>query len=117
MLRANRVFSNQSTEQEFPRGSAGLADQFPLVDGGQFLDRRFHPAGFRLIRGDELDEQQARRIGTGVARPGAGDVLCVAHGHISGDPGVDRSAAAEDEVDVPTLRRPYLGRQRARRHV
>jgi hypothetical protein len=97
MLRADRVFSNQSTEQEFPRGSAGLADQFPLVDGGQFLDLRFHLASFRLIRADELDEQQARRIGTSVARAGAGDVLCVAHSHISGDPGIDRSAAAKDE--------------------
>ena len=110
MLRANRVCSNQSTEQEFPRGSGGLAYQFPLVDGGQFLDRRLYSAGFRLIRANELDEQRARRIGTSVARPGAGYVLCVARGHISGDSGVDRSAAAEDEVDVPTLRRPYLGR-------
>jgi hypothetical protein len=68
MLRANRVFSNQSTEQEFARGSGVLAYQFPLIDGSQFLDRRLHPAGFRLIRADELNEQQARRIGTGVAR-------------------------------------------------
>jgi hypothetical protein len=103
---SNCVFGKRSTEQEFARGTCGLADQFPLVDGGQFLDRRLHLPGFRLVQAGELDEQPARRIGTSVARPGAGNVLGVAHGHIPGDAGVDRSATAEDEVDVSVLRCP-----------
>jgi len=33
-------------------------------------------------------------------------VVRVARGHVPSDPSVDRSVAAEDEVNVPTLRRP-----------
>src|ERR1700687_248028 len=102
------VLNNRSTEQDFPYLSTGLADQFPLVNGGQFLDRRLHPASFRLVQAGKLDEQPTRWIGTGAARPRAGHVLCVAHGHIPGDAGVDRSATAEDEIDVPALRRSCL---------
>src|SRR5205807_3817049 len=102
--RSKCMFQNRSTEQDFPHLSTCLVDQFPLVNGGQFLDRRLHPASFRLVHADKIDEQPARWIGTGVARPRAGNVLCVAHRHIMGDAGVDRSAAAEDEIDVPALR-------------
>jgi hypothetical protein len=37
---------NQSTEQDLAHLSTGLADQFPLLIAGQFLDRRLHPTTF-----------------------------------------------------------------------
>ena len=104
---------NQSAEQEFSHGGTGLADQFPFVCGVQFLDRRLHPAGFRLVQAGELDEQPTRGIGLCVTRTISGDVLCVARSHIAGDAGVDRSVAAEDEVYIPTFCRACLGRPRA----
>jgi hypothetical protein len=109
------LLRNLSNQQEFAHLSTGLADQLPLVSRGQFLDRRLHPASFRLVHAGKLDEQPARWIRTGVARPRAGNVLCVAHVHISGNAGVDRSATTEDEIDVPALRRSCLRRSHAGR--
>jgi hypothetical protein len=77
---SNRVLHNRSTKQKFPHLRTGLADQFSFVNGGQFLDGRLHPARFRLVQAGKLDEQPARWIGTGVTRPRAGNVLCIAHG-------------------------------------
>jgi len=109
------LLRNQSTEQDFAHLSTSLANQFPLVNRGQFLDRRLHPASFRLVHAGKLGEQPARWIRMGVARPRAGNMLCVAHVRITGNAGVDRSAAAEDEIDVPALRRSCLCRPRAGR--
>ena len=102
-----------STEQEFSGGSISLTHQFPLIDGGQFLDCRLHSAGFRLVHAGEPDEQPCRWICAGVPSPSAGDVLCVTHRHIPSDTSVDCPAAAQDEVDIPALRRSCSRRQRA----
>ena len=108
------VFVRRSTEQDFSGGSISLAHQFPLIDGGQFLDRRLHSAGFRLVQAGEPDEEPCRWICAGVASPSAGYVLCVTHRHIPSDTSVDCSTAAQDEVDIPVLRRPCPRRACAR---
>jgi len=36
-------------EQRFPQLSAGLADQFPLANGRELLDRGFQARGLRPI--------------------------------------------------------------------
>jgi hypothetical protein len=108
------AFVKRSTEEDFSGGSISLAHQFPLIDSGQFLDRRLHSAGFRLVQAGEPDEHPCRWICAGVASPSAGYVLCVTHRHIPSDTSVDCSAAAQDEVDIPALRRPCSRRQCAR---
>ena len=50
LRKLGRVFGNRSTEHGFSRPRTYLADQYPLVVGGQLLDRRLHPAGFRLVQ-------------------------------------------------------------------
>jgi hypothetical protein len=107
-------FVKRSTEEDFSGGRISLAHQFPLIGGGQFLDRRLHSAGFRLVQAGELDEEPCRWICAGVASPSVGHVLCVTHRHIPSDTSVDCSAAAQDEVDIPALRRPCSRCQRAR---
>ena len=112
--KARCMFVRCSTEQDFSGGSISVAHQFPLIDCGQFLDRRLHLAGFRLVQAGEPDEESCRWICAGVASPSAAHVLCVTHRHIPSDTSVDRSAAAQDEVDIPALRRPRSRRQCAR---
>ena len=88
-----------------------------LVARIQFLDRGLHPAGFRLIEAGELHEQAQRRVGTRVAGTRSGDMLCIADGHVERDAGVNRAAAAEDEIDIPALCRTCAGRQGAGRWI
>jgi len=103
------------TKQRFARLSAGLADQVLLVDCPEVLDRRLQPGCHGLVRAGELGEQPTRGIGARAARPSAGQVLRVPRRHVERDPGVDRAAAAQDQVHVPAPGRPLSGRSRTGR--
>ena len=111
-LAATSTYTRGSNEQEFARRSTGRADQFSLLGSRQSLDRRLQLARHRLIRADEFGEQPTGWIRARVSCPCAGKVLCVTRRHVKRDSGVDRVAAAQNQVHIPALRRPLSGRSR-----
>lgn len=111
-LAATSIYTRGSIEQEFARRSTGRADQFSLLGSRQSLDRHLQLACHRLIRADELGEQPTRWIRARVSRPRASKVLCVTRRHVKRDPGLDRVAAAQNQVYIPALGRPLSGRSR-----
>ena len=104
-----------SIEQERARRHTGHADQSSLLGSRQSLDRGLQLAGHRLIRAEELSKQPTRWIRPRVSRTRPRKVLCVTRRHVKRDPGVDRVAAAQNQVHMPALGRPLSGRSRTGR--
>lgn len=85
------------------RRPCNRAQRFQLLTPRQCLDGKLGPqcGGARTHRG--RCDQAGGPVGASIASPLAGQVLFEATGHIRGDPRVERTVAAFDQIEVPKL--------------